>query len=119
MRKIKQGDIILVDFSPQAGHEQLGKRPALVISGDDFHRQYKTLAMVVPITRTDKGIPTQVKLDSRTKTIGVVMSEQAKMLDITARNAFFIEEAPADIVNRVVGMLYRVVPMMKVEDANA
>jgi len=110
-----QGDIVLIDFSPQAGNEQMGKRPALIISGNDFHKRFKKTAMVCPITRTDKGIPTQVKLDNRTKTTGVIMSEQAKMLDITMRKVVFIEAAPPEIVNQVIGMLHMFTQPMEID----
>ena len=58
-----QGDIILLHFNPQAGHEQRGQRPALVVSNDVFNR-FTKIAMVCPITNTDKGFPLHVRLDS-------------------------------------------------------
>ena len=54
--------------------------------------------MVCPITNTDRNSPLHVRLDKRTSTTGVVMCDQAKILDIASRNAEFIEAAPKDIV---------------------
>lgn len=96
-----QGDIIWLDFDPQAGHEQRGRRPALVVSNNKFNRFEKTTAMVCPITNTDRSIPIQVKLDDRTKTSGVIMCDQAKILDLQERNADFIEKVPDDIIFEV------------------
>lgn len=99
---VKQGDIIRIDFNPQKGHEQSGRRPALVISNEDFSRITRTAAMVCPITRTDKRLPFHISLDDRTNTAGVILCDQSKILDIQARNFEFIEHAPADIVQDVI-----------------
>lgn len=96
----KQGDIVMMDFQPQAGHEQRGRRPALVISNESFHR-FTRMAFVCPITNTNRGYPMHVELDVRSKTTGVIMCEQAKSLDYTARNAVLVERAPDDILSEV------------------
>ncbi len=101
----KQGDIIWLDFDPQTGHEQKGRRPAIVVSNASFNRFTEKAAMVCPITKTFRKIPIQVKLDSRTKTSGVVMCDQAKILDLEQRNAVFIEAAPEDIVLEVIDII--------------
>ena len=97
----KQGDIIWLNFDPQLGNEQKGRRPALVISNNTFNDFTKKGAMVCPITNTDKGIQIQVKLDVRTKTTGVIMCDQTKILDLTQRNAEYIERIPNDILSEV------------------
>jgi mRNA interferase MazF len=89
----EQGDIILLEFDSQAGHEQKGKRPAFVMSNNTFN-QFTKIAMVCPIMNTHKGYPLHVLLDESMKTIGVIMCEQAKSLDITARYTSFLEKAP-------------------------
>jgi len=99
---VKQGDIIRLNFNPQAGHEQSGRRPALVVSNDSFTLITRTAAMVCPITRTDKSLPFHISLDDRTQTTGVVLCDQAKIIDIQARNFEFIEKAPKDIVLDVI-----------------
>lgn len=100
----QQGDIILLDFDPQIGHEQKGRRPAFVASNSAFH-ELTNLAIVCPITSTDRGFPLHVPLDKRTKTNGAIMCEQAKSLDLAARNAAFVEHSPWDITAEVVDIL--------------
>lgn len=94
----KQGDIIVMDFSPQRGHEQRGRRPAIVLSNNILN-QHSSVALVCPITNTNKNHPFHIELDERTQTTGVILCDQAKMLDIKARNAEFKEECPEDIWN--------------------
>lgn len=100
----EQGDIVTLEFDPQAGHEQKGRRPGLVVSNKTFN-DFTGIAIVCPITRTNRGFPLHVSLDERTVTTGVIMCEQAKSLDIKARNAVYKEKAPADIVEEVLDIL--------------
>ncbi len=100
----EQGDIVYLNFAPQAGHEQRGRRPALVVSSNLFNR-VNSMTMVCPITHTDRGSPFQVRLDERTKTDGVVMCDQARMLDLNSRGASFEEKAPADILAEAVDLI--------------
>ena len=102
--RFEQGDIVYLDFDPQAGHEQRGRRPALVVSNSLFNR-VSSLTMVCPITHTDRGHPFHIRLDSRTKTDGVVLCDQARMLDLSARNADFAEKAPEDVVAETVDLI--------------
>lgn len=96
----EQGDIILIDFNPQAGHEQQGRRPAYVISNYTFNK-FTKMAIVCPITNTNRNFPLHVPLDERTKTTGVIMCEQAKSLDFVARRCSFLEKSPQDILDEV------------------
>lgn len=91
-----QGDIISMNFNPQMGHEQSGKRPAIILSNDVLN-QHSSMAMVCPITNTNKNHPFHIELDDRTETTGVILCDQAKMLDISARGAKFKEKCPEDI----------------------
>jgi len=100
----EQGDIVLIEFDPQAGHEQKGRRPAFVVSNNIFNK-FTKMAVVCPITNTDRVFPLHVLLDERTKTTGVIMCEQAKFLDISAGNASFLEKAPKDILEEVVDII--------------
>ena len=100
----EQGDIIYLDFDPQSGHEQRGRRPALVVSNDLFNR-VSSLTMVCPITNTDRGHPFHVRLEGRTKTTGVVMCDQARMLDLDSRHASFEEKAPAAVTAEAVDLI--------------
>lgn len=101
----KQGDIVYVNFNPQAGHEQARTRPALVVSKDIFNQFTRKAAILCPITNTDRGLPFQVKLDERTKTTGVILCDQVKSLDISARNISFKEHIPEDILEEVIDIL--------------
>jgi len=101
---VKQGDIFWLDFDPQTGHEQKGRCPALVISNETFNK-FSNLAIVCPITNTNKNHPFHVKLNKRTKTKGVVLSDQSRTLDIKARNYEFIEKIPSDILFEVIDII--------------
>ncbi|GHV57058.1 mRNA-degrading endonuclease [Spirochaetia bacterium] len=94
---VKQGDIIWLDFYPQAGHEQRGRRPALIVSNESFNN-FSKLAIVCPITNRDKDHPFHIKLDNRTKTTGVILCDQVRTLDINARNFEYIEHVTDDIL---------------------
>ena len=102
----EQGDIVYLDFDPQSGHEQKGRRPALVISNNLFNR-VSSLTMVCPITHThtDRGHPFHLRLDERTRTDGVILCDQARMLDLNSRHASFVERAPEDISSEAVDMV--------------
>ena len=94
----KQGDIIKMDFNPTKGYEQRGRRPAVVVSNATYNCFARGVAMVCPITNTDRNIPIHLKLDDRTVTSGVVMTDQVKALDLSVRNAEFVEQIPIDIL---------------------
>ena len=100
----EQGDIVYLNFDPQAGHEQRGRRPAVVVSNNVFNRAC-SLTMVCPITHTDKDHPFHVRLDDRTKTDGVILCDQARILDLNSRQAAFVETAPADILAEAVDII--------------
>lgn len=98
MVKFKQGDIIIMDFNPQQGHEQSDRRPVIVISNNILN-QHSSLVFVCPIANTNKNHPFYIALDGRTQTTGVILCDQAKMIDIKAQNAQFLEKCPTDIWN--------------------
>jgi mRNA interferase ChpB len=100
----QRGDIVLLALDPTLGHEQRGTRPALVISPAAFNRFH--LAMVCPITRGGdfaRGQSWTVPLmGAGLKTDGVVLANQARILDWVERQARFIEAAPADLAAEVI-----------------
>ncbi len=106
MRKLEQGDIIWIDFDPQAGHEESKRRPALVVSGQEALALIKGLALVCPISSRSRPFPTHVILDGQTDTSGLILCEQVKALDINARNGTFIEKAPKEIVAEVINIIH-------------
>lgn len=91
-----RGDIIWITFNPQAGHEQAGRRPALIISPVAYNRKVG-LAIMCPITSQIKGYPFEVKIPDGLKTSGVILSDQIKNLDWKARNAEFICKLPEKV----------------------
>ena len=95
----------MVNINPKSGHEQAGKRPAVVISNDFFNEKAK-LAIVCPITNTDKNFPLHVQLDGRTKTSGVVLCEHVRSLDINSRSYAIIEAMPNDILESVINKVF-------------
>jgi mRNA interferase MazF len=93
----KRGDIVWTDFDPASGHEQMGKRPALVLSPASFNKTVM-LAMVAPITSRVRGHGFEVPLTGQ-KVSGVVLCQQVKMIDFIARGIRFAEKAPDDFVS--------------------
>jgi mRNA interferase MazF len=99
----KKGDIVWLDFDPQAGHEQAGRRPALIISGLRYN-QVTGLALVCPITSKVKGYPFEVALISK-KLKGVILSNHLKSLDWKVRSAEFIESCSKPVIDDVVAKI--------------
>lgn len=94
------GDLIKIDFDPQAGHEQAGWRPAIVLSPAAYNRP-TGLAIVAPVTNQRKGYPFEVPLPAGLKVTGVILSDAVKNLDWRARNARYLDATPADVVGAV------------------
>ena len=102
---VEQGTIIKINFNPQAGHEQAGYRPALVISNNIFNEK-TNLSIVCPITNTNNHFPLHIPLDERTKTSGVILCEHIKSLDLNSRKYQKIEKVPEDIFKQVIDIVY-------------
>ena len=94
------GDIVIVDFNPQAGHEQAGKRPALVLSPKSFNK-ITGFAWLCPITNQAKGYPFEVIIEGTKKTTGVILTDQMKSLDWSARNLHKVDKVNADCLSKV------------------
>ena len=88
----KQGDIVYIDLNPTKGHEQNGKRPAIVISNDVFNINTK-MVIVCPITSNLKDYPTHYILEDSKKIYGSVLCEHIRSIDYEIRNVKFIEKA--------------------------
>jgi mRNA interferase MazF len=99
-----KGDLIWLDFTPHAGTEQGGRRPALVLSGQEFNIA-TGLAFVCPITSQGKGSPFEVPLPCGTKVGGFVLSDHIRSLDWIARKAEFQSKASADLMREVLGRI--------------
>ena len=100
----RQGDLVTLDFDPQAGHEQKGRRPALVISKDIFNKA-TGMAICCPITNTDRKVPFHVPLQERTSLTGFVMCEQVKSLDYRARKMKLLEIAAPEVLLEVLAIV--------------
>lgn len=94
------GDLIWLDFAPQAGREQSGRRPGLVLSPKAYNAK-TSLAIVCPITSQVKGYPFEVALSSGGKIGGVVLSDHVKNLDWRQRRATKAGKAPAAVLKSV------------------
>lgn len=94
------GHIVWLDFSPQAGHEQSGHRPALALSPRNYN-EVTSLALFCPITSAVKGYPFEVLLPRSGPVSGVVLADQVKSLDWRARRARFAVRASAQLVREV------------------
>ena len=88
-----RGDLIWIDFNPQAGHEQAGRRPALVLSPQPYNGKVG-LAILCPITSKVRGFPFEVKIPDGLKVGGVILSDQVKSLDWKERRAEFAGKVP-------------------------
>jgi mRNA interferase MazF len=100
----KKGDYIAVTFDPQSGHEQKGRRPALVVSNDLFNK-HTGLAIVCPITNTRRDYPFHIPITGDPSITGVVMVEQVKSIDFHARRAQRISRASAKILDEALSLL--------------
>lgn len=93
-----KGDFIALTFDPQTGHEQKGRRPALVVSNYLFNK-HTGLAIVCPVTNTDRKIPFHLPVPSAASLTGFVMIEQIKSIDFSACKAKFIGKAPRQLLS--------------------
>ena len=95
-----RGDIVWINFTPQAGHEQRGKRPALILS-PKIYNEKTSLCICLPITSKVKGYPFEVALPIKLEVQGVILSDQIKNLDFTAREITFACKTPSSVVEMV------------------
>ena len=100
----RQGDIIAITFDPQSGHEQKGRRPAFVVSKDLFNRS-TGLAIVCPVTKTDRGVPFHIPIPKDGKLAGFIMVEQVKSVDFRARRARCIQRGNDELLSHVLSIL--------------
>ncbi len=100
----RKGDFVALDFDPQAGHEQQGWRPALVVSNDLFNKS-TGLCIVCPVTSTRRDYPFHVTIQDEAGVSGVVMVEQVKSLDYGSRGVKRIGPAPEAVLDEVLAIL--------------
>ncbi len=100
----QKGDFISVTFDPQSGHEQRGRRPALVVSNTLFNK-HTGLAIVCPFTHTERKFPFHVAVVGDPNVTGFVMVEQVKSIDFLARKAKPIGKAADSVLEEVLSIL--------------
>jgi len=100
----ERGDLVWLVFDPQAGHEQSGRRPALVISPQSYNAA-TNLALFCPITSRVKGYPFEVLLPENGKVVGAVLTDQIKSLDWKARKAKLIARTSPEVLSEVLGKI--------------
>ena len=100
----ERGDVVWLSFNPQTGHEQAGRRPALVLSPVAYNGRVG-LALFCPITSQVKGYPFEVALPAGSELRGVVLADQVKSLDWRARRAERLGRLPDPEVQEVLEKL--------------
>jgi mRNA interferase MazF len=99
-----RGDAVWINFNPQAGHEQAGRRPAIVLSPSSYNRKVG-LAIFCPITSQIKGYPFEVVIPAGLKVAGAVLSDQMKNLDWKVRDTELIVRLPSSVIDEVLKKL--------------
>ena len=103
-----RGDLVWLEFDPQSGHEQAGRRPALVLSPREYNRRVG-LALCCPVTSQVKGYPFEVRLPPGLKVNGAVLADQVKSLDWRGRKASMISASPAGVLDETVAKILALV----------
>ena len=100
----RQGDLVALTFDPQSGHEQQGRRPALVVSKDLFNA-HTGLCIVCLVTSSQRDYPFHISIPAGQKVSGFVMVEQVKSIDFRSRKVRRIAKAPAALVEEALSIL--------------
>ena len=107
-----RGDVVWINFSPQAGHEQAGRRPAVVLSPRSYNKP-SGLALFCPITNRVKGYPFEARLPEQAPVTGVVLVDQVRNLDWHERQAELIGELDLETLTEIFARLR---PLVELED---
>ena len=99
-----RGEAIWLTFDPQSGHEQSGRRPAVVLSPRSYNSR-TSLALLCPVTTQRKGYPFEVAIPDGLPFSGVILADQVRNLDWKSRRASKICDLPADTIDEVLGKL--------------
>ncbi len=100
----RKGDLVALTFDPQSGHEQRGRRPALVVSNDLFNK-HTGLCIACPVTNTRRDYPFHVAIPEGQDVTGAVMIEQVKSINFRSRKAKRIGRAPVQVLEEVLSIL--------------
>jgi mRNA interferase MazF len=100
----RRGDVVWITLVPQAGHEQSGRRPAVVLSPEAYNGKVG-LALFCPVTSHVKGYPWEVRIPDGLAVSGVVLADQVKSLDWRSRRAEFLDVLPESPVAEILAKL--------------
>ena len=100
----ERGDIVWIDMNPQTGHEQTGRRPAVVLSPSAYNSKVG-LALLCPVTTQIKGYPFEVNIPKGFKVSGTILSDQVKSLDWKVRHAEFFDKIPESVTLEILKKL--------------
>ena len=100
----QRGDVVWITLNPQAGHEQAGRRPAVILSPAAYNGRVG-LAILCPITNQVKGYPFEVLIPTGVTVTGAILSDQVKSLDWRARNAEWMCTLPSQTIALVLKKL--------------
>lgn len=100
-----RGDLVYLNFNPQSGHEQAGRRPGIVLSPKEFN-EITRFALICPITNTVKGWPFEVELPEGLAIQGAILTDQVKSLDWVSRKIQIKDQAPPEIVTECLNKIH-------------
>jgi mRNA interferase MazF len=106
----RRGDVVWLDFKPQTGREQDGRRPAIVLSNSSYNKKVG-LAIFCPITSKIKNYPFEVRLPEDMDVQGVILADQIKNLDWKQRNAEFIAKIDDQIMEKVLSLFGKIIEL--------
>ncbi len=105
----ERGDVVWIDFNPQTGFEQAGRRPAVVLSPSSYNQKVR-LAIFCSVTNQVKGYPFEVAIPAGEKISGVILSDQVKSLDWQKRKVDFITKLSNETIQQVMVKLKTLLP---------
>ena len=114
----ERGDVVWLHFDPQTGHEQAGRRPALVLSPQIYNRS-SNIAVLCPITSKSKGYPYEVAIPAGLAVRGIILADQMKSLDWKQRQAAYLCAMPFDVLEDVFEKLLTLIDPLEAEENGA
>jgi mRNA interferase MazF len=104
----EKGDFVIISFTPQSGHEQRGRRPAIVVSSKLFNKA-TGMILVCPVTSSKRYSPFHVPVTDAASVSGEIMLEQIKSIDYKCKKVQFIEKASEEVLNEVLSIMDAIV----------
>jgi mRNA interferase MazF len=103
----RRGDLIWINFNPQSGHEQAGRRPGIVLSPKTFN-ETTGFAVICPITNQQKGYPFEVEIPGGLSISGVILADQVKSLDWRSRKIDVADQAGEETVGQCTKLISKI-----------